>query len=86
MVSSAGGVRVVEALQEALAKMDGAAGEVVLDFSAVQRLDTGALKVMEQLAGQAEVRSVPVVLRGVNVDVYKVLKLMRLAHRFTFAN
>ena len=31
-------------------------------------------------------KAVKVVLRGVNVDVYKVLKLVKLASRFSFVN
>ena len=36
------------------------------------------------LAGIADDKAVKVVLRGVNVDIYKVLKLMKLASRFSF--
>jgi len=71
-------------LQEALVKLDGAQGELVLDFSSVRRLDARALKVMEQLAILAAGKSVKVVLRGVNAEVYKVLKLVKLAPRFSF--
>jgi hypothetical protein len=41
---------------------------------------------MEELANLADNRSVKVVLRAVNTDVYKVLKLMKLAQRFCFLN
>ena len=34
----------------------------------------------------ADEKSVKVVLRGVSVDVYKVLKLVKLAHRFSLVN
>jgi anti-anti-sigma factor len=74
----------VEALQAAAEKLDGSA-EVVLDFSSVRRIDPSALKAMVELAANADRKSVKVVLRGVNVDVYKVLKLARLAPRFSFA-
>jgi hypothetical protein len=36
------------------------------------------------LAGKADGKSVKVVLGGVNVSVYKTLKLMKLAPRFSF--
>ena len=78
------GERVVHALQEALEKLDGAGGEVVLDFSAVCRIDPRALTAMENLASTAGDKAAKVVLRGVNVDIYKVLKLMKLAPRFSF--
>jgi hypothetical protein len=37
---------------------------------------------MEKFAGIADDKGVRVILRGVRVDVYKVLKLVRLAPRF----
>jgi anti-anti-sigma regulatory factor len=80
------GERVVHALQEAREKLDSAEGEIVLDFSSVRRVDANALRAMETLAGAADEKTVRVVLRGVNVDVYKVLKLMKLARRFAFVN
>ncbi len=77
---------VVQALQEAVGKLDGAESEVVLDFSSVNRVDASALIAMEQFANTADGKSVKVALRGVNVNVYKVLKLMKLASRFSFVN
>ena len=59
-------------------------GEVVLDFSSVRRIDPSALRAMEKLAGIADDKAVKVVLRGVNVDIYKVLKLVKLTPRFSF--
>lgn len=78
------GERVVQGLREALDKLDGAGGEVVLDFSSVRRVDPSALGVMEKLAGTAADRAVKVVLCGVDVDIYKALKLAKLAPRFSF--
>lgn len=78
------GEDVVPALQQAGEKLDNADGEVVLDFSSVRRIDPNALKAMEELAGIADEKAVKIVLRGVNVDVYKVLKLVRLTPRFSF--
>jgi anti-anti-sigma regulatory factor len=77
------GERVALALQEALEKLDGIGGEVVLDFSSVHRIDTSALKAMENFAPIVDGKA-KVALQGMNVDVYKVLKLMRLAPRFSF--
>lgn len=78
------GTRVVPTLQEAFEKLDTADGEVVLDFSSVRRLDPSALAVMEKLAGKAGEKAVKVVLGGVDVGVYKALKLAKLAPRFSF--
>jgi anti-anti-sigma regulatory factor len=76
----------VPALQEAVQKLDGAEGEVILDFGAVRRIDSSALRAIEGFAGIADQKAIKVVLRGVNVDVYKVLKLVKLAPRFVFAS
>lgn len=65
-------------------RLDTADGELVLDFASVHRIDPSAVKVMETLASVADDKSVKLVLRGVNVEVYKVLKLVRLARRFSF--
>ncbi len=77
--------RLLLALQEAGEKLDSADGEVVLDFSSVLRVDPRAIRAMEEFAKAADDKAVKVALRGVNVDVYKVLKLVKLASRFSFA-
>ena len=71
-------------LQEAIERLDSAEGELVLDFSGVQRIDPRGLGALEKLAGGADKKAVKVVLRSVNVAVYKVLKLMRLETGFSF--
>jgi anti-anti-sigma regulatory factor len=76
--------RVADSLQQASAKVTVAKGETVLDFSAVQRIDTKGLNAMEDLARLADVKSVSIGLRGVNVNIYKVLKLAKLTPRFCF--
>ncbi len=78
------GERLAAALQQASEKLDTANGQLVLDFSAVCRVDPGALARLEELAGMAEGRGVKLALRGVNIEIYKVLKLARLAPRFSF--
>jgi anti-anti-sigma regulatory factor len=70
-------------LQEAREKLDGAGGEVVLDFSSVVRIDASALRAMESLASTVDGKA-KIALQGVNVGVYKVLKLMKLSRRFSF--
>jgi anti-anti-sigma regulatory factor len=77
---------VVPALQEAAEKLNGTEGEVVLDFVSVRRIDSSALRAMEGFASIAEEKDVKVVLSGVSVDVYKVLKLVKLAPRFSFTS
>ncbi len=78
--------RMVSALREAGEKLEGTEGEAVLDFSSVRRIDSSALGAMEELARIADEKSVKVALRGVNIDVYKVLKLVKLTRRFSFVN
>jgi anti-anti-sigma regulatory factor len=80
------GERVVPALQWACETLDGAGGELLLDFSLVSRMDASAIRAMEKLAALADAIAVKVVLRGVHVDVYKVLKLTKLAPRFSFVS
>jgi anti-anti-sigma regulatory factor len=91
MAKTSGPLKIVEEhairmLQEAGDKLKRANGEVVLDFSVVARVDSRVLTAMEELAKEADERSAKVVLRGVNVDVYRVLKLVELASRFSFEN
>lgn len=78
------GERIVDALQETGNWLDSANSEVVLDFSSVQRIEPRALRALEELAGIADEKAVTLELRGVSVDVYKVLKLAKLAPRFLF--
>jgi anti-anti-sigma regulatory factor len=78
--------RVVPALREVGEKLDGTEGEVTLDFSSVHRIDSSALRAMEELALIADGKNVKVALRGVSVDVYKVLKLVKLTRWFSFVN
>ena len=76
--------RVVEGLQEAGEKLDSTEGEVVVDFSSVGRIDSSAIRALEGFADAADDKGVKVVLCGVNVDVYKVLKLVKLGSRLSF--
>ncbi len=78
------GESVSHAFREARAKLESNEGDLCLDFSSVRRIDPSALREMEELASIADDKAVKVMLRGVNVDIYKVLKLMRLAPRFSF--
>ncbi len=78
------GEAVIPALQDACEKLDSADAEVVLDFSSVRRVDPSALRELDKLADRADEKAVKVALRGVNIDVYRVLKLMKLASRFSF--
>ena len=78
------GERAVESLENAGEMLATANGEVVLDFSSVSRIDSNVVRAMEKLAGIADEKTVRVVLRGVSIEIYKVLKLVKLARRFSF--
>lgn len=78
------GERLVDSLKETANWVDGANRELVLDFSSVQRIYPSALRALEELAGIADEKAVTLELRDVSVDVYKVLKLAKLAPRFLF--
>jgi anti-anti-sigma regulatory factor len=80
------GGRIAQSLEEAHEKLETTEGDVVLDFCSVGRMDAESLKAMERFAAAAEQKKVKVALRGVNVDAYKVLKLVKLAPRFSFVN
>ena len=71
-------------IQEASEKVNRGESDVTLDFSAVRRIDGDGAGALEELAVLADTRSVKVVLRAVNTDVYRVLKLLKLTDRFTF--
>ena len=73
-------------IEGAAHELDGAVQELALDFSAVCRIDSRGLRALEELARKAEEKKVKVVLRGVNVDLYKTFKLIRLANQFSFVN
>lgn len=75
--------RVAESLREAQSKLDGSS-EAVLDFGSVSRVQPKDLLAMEELLRLAEDHGIRIELRGVNVAIYKVLKLARLAPRFAF--
>jgi anti-anti-sigma regulatory factor len=80
------GSDMVTALQVATDKLEGMEGDMILDLSSVHRIDPAALSAMSDFADTADERAVKVVLRGVTVDVYRVLKLARLTQRFSLVS
>ena len=75
---------VVQAFEEAREKLANDDAEVVVDFCSVYRIDSGALRALEDIADAGDGKGTKVVLSGVNIDIYKVLKLTKLAPRFVF--
>jgi len=80
------GVGVLPMLQAAREQLAAAPAEVVLDFSSAKCIDSVALQAMEDLAHAAEGTRTKLILSGVGIDIYKVLKLTNVAPRFVFRN
>jgi anti-anti-sigma regulatory factor len=75
-----------QSIEAARQNLNSANGDVVLDFADVRRINPQALQALDALARSAHEKTVRIVLRGVNVEIYKVFKLARLASRFSFIN
>lgn len=77
--------RITATLDQAAKKL-GSSEQVVLDFSSVRRLNASDVKLLEDFARVANEKKIKVLLRGVNVDIYKALKLTQLTGEFWFVN
>lgn len=75
-----------ESLEQTAQALDEALQELALDFSGVRRIDSRALRALEELARKAEEKKIKIILRAVNVDLYKTFKLIKLANRFSFVS
>ena len=71
-------------IQEALEGLKTADSALTIDLSGVRRLDPAALPLFERLAAESRNQAVRLTLSGVDVRVYKVLKLSGLAAQFSF--
>ncbi|MGA7398979.1 MAG: STAS domain-containing protein [Candidatus Sulfotelmatobacter sp.] len=78
--------RIVQTLHEASVRLDGVDGELTLDFSAVRRINPSEVAGLAELAGVANDKRFKVVLRGISVEIYRVLKLVKLASRFSYVS
>jgi anti-anti-sigma regulatory factor len=77
---------VASILRDSEKSLNRAQDEVLIDFSSIARLDASSLRSLVEFASKAKQASIKVKLRGVNVDVYKVLLLMKLTSQFSFVN
>lgn len=75
---------VAEQLNDIREKLPTEGPELLLDFFLAQTLDPATIRALEELACAADRESAKVMLRGVNVEMYKVLKLAGLSDRFSF--
>ena len=80
------GTHLAQELKNAQEKLGSTDSEALLDFSDVVRIDPSGLHAIESLFDAADRNGVKVALRGVNVAVYKVLKLAQLASRCSFVS
>jgi anti-anti-sigma regulatory factor len=78
--------RLIATLQDIGAKLESTVGDVIMDFSAVHRVNPAALDALTEFVDAADEKSVNVVLSGVNIDVYRVLKLASLTRRFSMVS
>lgn len=76
--------RIASVLQEMSVRLDDTHDEAVLDFSSVRRINSQGIEALESLARIANEKAVKIVLRGITVDIYKVLKLVQLTSKVTF--
>lgn len=75
---------IAAALQDVREKLDSANGQLVLDLSGVNRINSAGVDALEELANMAASKNVKLTLCGVSVELYKVLKLAKLASRLSF--
>ncbi len=75
-----------EVLDRAARQLDNAGDELLLDFSSVLRIDSRGLQALEELVALADEKSAKISVRGVNISIYKVLKLMKVANRLLFVS
>lgn len=75
---------VANSLRDAVSKLPVA--QPVLDFSSIRKIDPSGLRALQDLASAADGQAVKIDVRGVDVSVYKVLKVANLAQRFLFVS
>jgi anti-anti-sigma factor len=85
-VQSADELNLAVVLEQAAKNLEPGGEEVTLDLSRVLKIDSGALRAFQYLAHRAEEKKIKIVLRAVNVNVYKAFKLARLSRCFSFVN
>ena len=87
MSTSIDEARLLLSLREVLPKIDGAKGEVVLDFSSVQRLDSRVLQVLKEYAAVAhEKKKSRSSFAGSTPAFTKCLRWVKFTWPFSFVN
>jgi anti-anti-sigma regulatory factor len=75
---------VLPLLAEARRQLDTGAKEILLDFSTVHRIDAPGLRAFEDFIRLAGDNAAKITLRAIDVEIYKVLKLQKLAGRVCY--
>lgn len=78
--------RLMISLEKAAQNLERHEGEIVIDFSSVRRIGTNGLMYMEALSTSPRERNATIVLQNVGVDVYRILRLLKLNQGFSFVN
>src|SRR5690348_2997649 len=73
-----------DTLTPALEELLACKGDTLLDFSAVPRIDAGAVRMLDALTDHATGLGFKVVVRGIRLELHRVLKLLGVASRLTF--
>ena len=76
--------KLMDVLQGARQRLDTPGGELILDFSSVGRLDVAALRAVQEFATVAQEKAIKPALHGLSVELYKVMKLVKLTAAFIF--
>ena len=77
---------VIGTLEKAALSLEHERDHPVLDFSSMRRIDSRCLRALQEFAHRAEDKKIKATLRGVNVNIYKALKLAGLTRCFSFVN
>lgn len=75
---------VAEGLRAIEQERTNTSGDIILDFSCVQRLDANALLALQKLAAAPDAESPKLVLAGLKPGIYKVLKSLKLSSKFSY--
>ena len=78
------GEHVAQQLNDIREKLATEGPEVLLDFFLAQALDPADIRALDELATSASAESTKLFVRGINIEMYKVLKLAGLTEKFEF--
>ena len=71
------------ALEEVSGRLENGGRHLVLDFSSVERLSTAEVHAIDEFTRTADEKGVKVIIRGLDVELYRALKLAKLPVRLS---